>query len=87
MPTGIFLSIKNLALGIPSFIQKIVVNGTLVPIQSKWSKTVENKSERRLHNNVLFFKTLRLSISEWCPFGQDTMLTFNDSINGLKVNY
>ena len=45
------------------------------------SKTVENKSERRLQNNVLFFKNLRFSISEWYPFGQNVTSTFNDSIN------
>ena len=36
------------------------------------------------HKNVLFFKDLRLSISEWCPFGQNAISTFNDSIDSLK---
>jgi hypothetical protein len=33
---------------------------------------------------VLFFKDLTLSISEWCPFGQNAITTFNDSIDSLK---
>ena len=37
-----------------------------------------------VHKNVLFFKDLRLSISEWCPFGQNAISTFNDSIDSLK---
>jgi hypothetical protein len=36
------------------------------------------------HKNVLFFKDLKLSISEWCPFGQNAIQTFNDSIDSLK---
>jgi len=36
------------------------------------------------HKNVLFFKDLRLSISEWVPFGQNAISTFNDSIDSLK---
>ena len=45
---------------------------------------VENKPKDKLHQNVLFFKDLRLSISEWCPFGQNAISTFNDSIDSLK---
>jgi hypothetical protein len=37
-----------------------------------------------LHKNVLFFKDLSLSISEWCPFGQNAISTFNESIDSLK---
>jgi hypothetical protein len=36
------------------------------------------------HKNILFFKELKLSISEWCPFGQNAIQTFNDSIDSLK---
>ncbi|MFQ6060537.1 MAG: hypothetical protein ACE5KV_04450 [Thermoplasmata archaeon] len=38
----------------------------------------------RIHRNVLFFKDLKLSISEWCPFGQNAISTFNESIDSLK---
>jgi hypothetical protein len=38
----------------------------------------------RKHKNILFFKDLKLSISEWCPFGQNAIQTFNDSIDSLK---
>jgi len=37
-----------------------------------------------IHKNILFFKDLRLSISEWCPFGQNAISTFNNSIDSLK---
>ena len=36
------------------------------------------------HKNVLFFQDLKLSISEWVPFGQNAISTFNDSIDSLK---
>ena len=39
---------------------------------------------QKTHKNVLFFKDLKLSISEWCPFGQNAIQTFNDSIDSLK---
>ena len=34
--------------------------------------------------NVLHFQDLELSISEWCPFGQNAISTFNESIDSLK---
>ncbi len=37
-----------------------------------------------VHTNVLFFQDLKLSISEWVPFGQNAITTFNDSIDSLK---
>jgi len=36
------------------------------------------------HKHVLFFKDLNLSISEWVPFGQNAISTFNDSIDSVK---
>ncbi|NIS13912.1 MAG: hypothetical protein GWN18_17495, partial [Thermoplasmata archaeon] len=33
---------------------------------------------------MLFFQDLKLSISEWVPFGQNAISTFNDSIDSLK---
>lgn len=39
---------------------------------------------KKLHKNVLFFQDLKLSISEWCPFGQNAISTFNESIDSLK---
>ena len=41
-------------------------------------------NREHIHKNVLFFNDLRLSISEWCPFGQNAITTFNDSIDSLK---
>jgi len=41
-------------------------------------------AEKEKHKNILFFKDLRLSISEWCPFGQNAISTFNSSIDSLK---
>ncbi len=38
----------------------------------------------RAHKSVLFFRDLKLSISEWVPFGQNAISTFNDSIDSLK---
>ena len=46
-------------------------------------KSVSDK-ESAIHKNVLFFKDMRLSISEWCPFGQNAISAFNDSIDSLK---
>jgi hypothetical protein len=43
----------------------------------------KNNTQKK-HKNVLFFKDLKLSISEWCPFGQNAIQTFNDSIDSLK---
>ena len=40
--------------------------------------------KNNVHKNILFFKDLQLSISEWCPFGQNAISTFNDSIDSLK---
>jgi hypothetical protein len=37
-----------------------------------------------VHKNILFFKDLNLSISEWVPFGQNAITTFNNSIDSLK---
>lgn len=34
--------------------------------------------------NVLRFQDVKLSISEWMPFGQNAITTFNDSIDSLK---
>jgi hypothetical protein len=34
--------------------------------------------------NVLHFQDLTLSISEWCPFGQNAISSFNESIDSLK---
>jgi hypothetical protein len=36
------------------------------------------------HKNILFFKDLKLNISEWVPFGQNAISTFNDSIDSRK---
>ncbi|WP_455391729.1 hypothetical protein [[Eubacterium] cellulosolvens] len=47
------------------------------------SSNPKNKMQKK-HKNVLFFKDLKLSISEWCPFGQNAIQTFNDSIDSLK---
>jgi hypothetical protein len=41
-------------------------------------------SSDSVHKNVLFFRDLKLSISEWVPFGQNAISTFNDSIDSLK---
>ncbi|MCK5252119.1 MAG: hypothetical protein KAQ96_04185, partial [Thermoplasmata archaeon] len=41
-------------------------------------------SSDSLHKHVLFFRDLKLSISEWVPFGQNAISTFNDSIDALK---
>ncbi|MCK5309771.1 MAG: hypothetical protein KAJ33_08190 [Thermoplasmata archaeon] len=41
-------------------------------------------AEEGIHKNILFFKDLRLSISEWCPFGQNAISTFNTSLDSLK---
>ena len=41
-------------------------------------------SSDSVHKNVLFFRDLNLSISEWVPFGQNAISTFNDSIDSLK---
>jgi hypothetical protein len=49
--------------------------------------TLEKEGENlkgRVHKNILFFKDLKLSISEWCPFGQNAISTFNESIDSLK---
>lgn len=46
--------------------------------------TRPKKNMQKTHKNVLFFKDLKLSISEWCPFGQNAIQTFNDSIDSLK---
>jgi len=43
--------------------------------------------ETHLNDNdksVLHFKDLTLSMSEWCPFGQNAISTFNESIDSLK---
>jgi hypothetical protein len=37
-----------------------------------------------VHKNVLFFRDLLLSISEWCPFGQNSISSFNESMDSLK---
>jgi hypothetical protein len=42
------------------------------------------KEKEGHHTNILFFKDLRLSLSEWCPFGQNAISAFNDSIDSLK---
>jgi hypothetical protein len=46
--------------------------------------TVQPSSGPAGHKNVLFFQDLKLSISEWVPFGQNAISTFNDSIDSLK---
>jgi len=43
-----------------------------------------NSKKIPVHKNVLFFKDLKMSISEWCPFGQNAISAFNDSIDSLK---
>ena len=42
------------------------------------------EASKKKHRNVLFFKDLKLSISEWAPFGQNAIQTFNESIDSLK---
>ena len=42
---------------------------------------MENDSNSK---NVLHFQDLILSISEWCPFGQNAISSFNESIDSLK---
>ncbi len=37
-----------------------------------------------IHKHMLFFQDLKLSISEWVPFGQNAISTFNDSIDSVK---
>lgn len=44
----------------------------------------ESKTLGVLHKNVLFFKDLVMSISEWCPFGQNSITSFNESMDSLK---
>ena len=41
-------------------------------------------SSDSVHKHVLFFLDLKLSISEWVPFGQNAISTFNDSIDSVK---
>ncbi len=41
-------------------------------------------SSDSVHKHVLFFRDLKLSISEWVPFGQNAISTFNDSIDSVK---
>jgi hypothetical protein len=37
-----------------------------------------------LEKNILFFRDLSLSISEWIPFGQNAISTINDTIGSIK---
>ncbi len=48
------------------------------------AETVTETSSEIAHKNVLFFQDLKLSISEWVPFGQNAISTFNDSIDSIK---
>ncbi len=47
-------------------------------------ETTDQATGHADHKNVLFFQDLKLSISEWVPFGQNAISTFNDSIDSLK---
>ncbi len=45
---------------------------------------IKKNGLKKIHKNILSFKDLKLSISEWCPFGQNAISTFNESIDSLK---
>ena len=37
-----------------------------------------------LEKNILFFKDLELSISEWIPFGQNAIANINETLDSVK---
>jgi hypothetical protein len=47
-------------------------------------ETVEGPSFHSKERNVLFFKDVTLSISEWIPFGQNAIQTINDTLDSRK---